>query len=87
MKSDDVSRTLTRDRTGSLHGPFAATEKNAARFAESRGLKGRPHGREDIMIVGLLIVGLIVGALGVKGWKRAMHRRLINQRLRDWCRR
>ncbi len=38
------------------------------------------------MIV-LLIVGLIVVVLGVKGWKRAMHRRLINQRLNDWCRR
>lgn len=38
-------------------------------------------------MVELLIVGLIVGALAVKGWKRAMHRRLINQRLRDWCRR
>ncbi len=39
------------------------------------------------MIVGLLIVGLIVGVLGVKGWRRAMHRRLIHQRLRDWCER
>ncbi len=38
------------------------------------------------MIV-LLIVGLIMVVLGVKGWKRAMHRRLINQRLNDWCRR
>ena len=66
--------------------PSAATEKTAARFAESSGLKGRSHEREGIMVE-LLIVGLIVGVLGVKGWKRAMHRRLINQRLRDWCRR
>ena len=38
-------------------------------------------------MVELLIVGLIVGVLAVKGWRRAMHRRLINQRLRDWCQR
>ena len=38
-------------------------------------------------MVELLIVGLIVGVLAVKGWKRAMHRRLISQRLRDWCQR
>jgi hypothetical protein len=46
-------------------------------------------------MVELLIVGLIVGVLAVKGWRRAMHRRLIGrnstgtcgQRLRDWCQR
>jgi hypothetical protein len=71
---------------GKFFVPSAATEKTAARFAEAGSLKGTPHEREDIMVE-LLIVGLIVGVLGVKGWKRAMHRRLINQRLRDWCRR
>ena len=38
-------------------------------------------------MIELLIVSPIVVALLVKGWRRAMHRRLIGQRLRDWCQR
>ena len=67
--------------------PSAATEKIAARFAELSGLKGRPHEREDIMIVVLLIVGLIGSVLWIIGWIRAVRREPINQRLRDWGRR
>ncbi len=82
MKSDSCI-SLDRREFGWLS---AATEKLAARFAETRSPSGQPHEREDIMVE-LLIVGLIVVVLVVKAWKRAMYRRLINQRLRDWCQR
>ena len=80
-----VSRAR-RETAREVPTPSAATEKTAARIAEAGRPNGRPHEREGIMVE-LLIVGLIVGVLAVKGWKRAMHRRLIKQRLRDWCQR